>query len=52
MIIDTEVALRIALQSDSEDEHLEFKAAHNNYNFINCCVIVQRFPTKAVGISF
>jgi ATP-dependent DNA helicase RecG len=33
MIIDSEVALRIALEADSEDEHLEFKEARNNYDF-------------------
>lgn len=33
MIIDSEIALRIALQADSEDEHLEFKAARNTYDF-------------------
>jgi ATP-dependent DNA helicase RecG len=33
MIIDSEVALRIALEADSENEHLEFKEARNNYEF-------------------
>jgi len=33
MIIDSEVALRIAMQADSEDEHLEFKEAKNTYEF-------------------
>ncbi len=33
MIIDCEPALRAALQADSEDEHLEFKAAQRSFDF-------------------